>query len=156
LNTTSERGLLFSTDLLLAVVILLLTSLAGLAFLSSLALHSASALPAYRLQRQGLFFLDALVKNDASQSFPGLAAFDSGLHRVTPNFLSPAPTAPELQGFPLLQSLRLVPFNGPETQWADKPLTGPANQASTTCYSFERLVLVGKEKALLIGVFCDG
>lgn len=157
MTTTTERGLLFSTDLLIAVVIVFLASLVALAFLANLVSETANTLPAYRLQREGLFFLDALVKNDEGAAFQGLAVYSPEFRRVLANRLR-LPSSLDLRAYPFVKSLRLVDEAGHETVWADLRIGPLANRtAQGNCYAFTRFVLLESEtKALLNGVFCNG
>ncbi len=146
---------MFSLDLLLSVLILFLACLVALAALSTLVLGPAAALPAFRLQREGLLFLDALVKNDASSGFPGLAAYDARLSRVKANELAEPLPSVDARAFPFLQSLRLVDADGQATSLAAALAAGPASAAEGSCYSFHRLVRSsGGREALLEAVVC--
>ncbi len=146
---------MFSLDVLVSVLVLFLICLVALAALSNLVLGPAAALPAFRLQREGLLFLDSLVKNDASGGFPGLAAYGPRLRRVQANELAETLPALDTRAFPFLQSLRLVDANDQATFLASAPAAGPASAAEGSCYSFHRLVRAqGGREALLEAVVC--
>ncbi len=149
MTTINEKGVLFSMDALLAALIALLTAAAGLLVLFHLVLDQTHSLAGYRVQREGLLLMDALVKNGSTADFPGLAAYSAERRRVTPHLLGESSLPASFRPFSSLQSLTLLYLDGGERLLAEGPARNPP------CYVYDRGVLVeGRGKALLRGVFC--
>ncbi len=152
MNTTAKKGFLFSMDLAIAFMAILLMAFL---FFAKIGFEKEAILERSRqteLKRFGLFLADSMVKNSAKNTLLGSAAFDEEKHRVVSNRLDRKKLEMAMQ----LENSRFfaskVSFKGPETE---ETFFQANEKANGNCVSFDRIVSLDKRKGLVSVTVCE-
>ncbi len=152
MNTIDNRGFIFSIDLAVSFIAMLLMVLLILMHASVLKEQQVELINKFDLQRNAIFLVDSLVKNnDAGQPLLGSALFDAEKHRVLSNnldsFLLGSAAQFEKDGFFVSRvsfkdefGIEQVFFKG---------------TAGSNCLALDRVVLLNGAKGLLAVNVCE-
>ena len=152
-----DRGIIFSIDLAVSVIVMALMVYLILVQASNVALQSASIEREFELQRKGLFILDSLIKNsDENNPSLGAAHYNPELMRVEQNVLDYALLGKIRENKELLDGLNVLELY---LLFKDgsKELLFKGN-AGKNCTGFERFAVVKaatERKAKIVLVICD-
>ncbi|MDP2973802.1 MAG: hypothetical protein Q8N60_02010 [Candidatus Diapherotrites archaeon] len=147
-----ERGFIFSIDLTVSFIAMLLMVLLILMHASVLKDQQVESINKFDLQRNAIFLADSLVKNnDAAQPLLGSALFDAEKHRVLSNQLDEAlllnATRFEKDGF-FVNRLSFKDEFGIEQAFFD-------GLQGSNCLALDRVVLLNGVKGLLAVTVCE-
>ncbi len=154
MSTTGNRGFVFSFDLAIAFIAVLLMLSLALMQSSHAAKEQAAALGEFASMQKTVFLLDSMVKNsNAAEPLLGSAIFNPETRRVESNVLDPR----------LLLSAKGIKDKGVlVSRVAFKAMSSGAEQtvfeehtASRSCFALSRFVLIGGEKAVLEMKACE-
>ena len=152
MNIIDKRGFIFSIDLAVSFIAMLLMVLLILMHASVLKEQQVESINKFDLQRNAIFLADSMVKNnDALQPLLGSALFDAEKHRVLSNnldgiLLSRAEQF-EKEGF-FVSRVSFKDEFGIEQGFFDGP-------AGKNCIALDRLVLLDGRKGLLAVSVCE-
>ena len=152
MSTTGETGFLFSLDLLLAFLAMLLMLSLMLMHWEAAKERETSALERLALQRQAIFLIDSMVKNsNEERPLLGSALFDEEKRRVLSNELDLALLAKsgQLHESEFFASSVSVSSGGVEKRVE-------LAQPGKNCIGLDRLVLIEGNLGKLGVVVCEG
>jgi len=152
-NARGRKGFIFSLDLAIALVTVLLMLNLALLHFSALGQSLVAGEKKFELQKNALLLADSLVKNsDSGQPLLGAAVFDAERHRALGNtvrkeFLRAAKPAS-------LGNFRVKALSLREKSGKEETFFSEENQGEN-CVAAERFVVADGEKALLRVVACE-
>jgi len=157
MNTTDERGIIFSMDLLIAFLIMCMMMHLALASLSMAVGQASENVRDFSIERKGIYLIDSLVKNhDSNNSVLGSAYFDSGKKRVETGIID----------YSMLKNARPEELDMGDGHYVQGLFIGYVggrkeeiytSERGRNCIVFERFVLLRKllmEKAKICVVVC--
>lgn len=152
MSTIDNRGFIFSIDLAVSFIAMLLMALLILMHASVLKEQQVESINKFDLQRNAIFLADSLVKNnDAAQPLLGSALFDPEKHRVLSN---------SLDSVLLSRAAQFEKENFFVNRLSFKDEFGVEQvifegTAGKNCLALDRLVLLNGRKGLLAVSVCE-
>ncbi len=143
----NQRGFVFSLDLAIAIIAMLLMLSLMLSQLEILKNKEIENVERIELQRNAFFAIDSMTKNrDEERPLLGLALYDSEKHRVLSNEIDTI----------LLKDAKPVLFkNFFISRISIGEIEKMFEEPGEKCISADRLVLVNGKKKLLEAVVCE-
>jgi hypothetical protein len=149
----AEKGFVFSADLAVAAIAMLLLLGIALLHFDSAKENALSAGERFSLQRKTLFLADSLVKNrNTGQPNLGAAAFDPAKHRVLSNELDTGllrKAGENAQGGSGIKEISLVQFGGKERE-----IFYSQESLQQDCMAVDRIVIAGGKKSIVRVTAC--
>ena len=147
----TAKGFIFSADLAATTILIFIMLFTVVSSVSSRNLNAVQELKAVQLQKNAVFLLDSIVKNNSENGLVGAALFDVEKRRVKSNELDHGKiwSVKEIEAEEFfVQKLSIVKRNGKEETVLEKGRKG-------NCFGFSRMALLGNETVKVELVLCE-
>ena len=147
----TAKGFVFSTDLAITTILIFLMLFTVVSSFSSRSLDEARKIKEAELEKNAVFLLDAIVKNNSENGLKGAAVLDMEKHRVKSNEIDmkKLKQGEEIEmGEFFLQKISIVRRNGKEDVILE---TG----RKRNCFGLSRIALIGTEAVKVELVLCE-
>jgi hypothetical protein len=148
----TDEGFVFSIDLFIPTVAVLLMLFVATASFVARSDRSVSALKNLRLQKNALFLADALVKNNAKNPLLGSAVADMEKHRVKSNELYRERL---LEAKPVNSSEFVIQGLSVRKQSGEKEMILSAASHEQNCIAIDRVVLLDEKTSVVELIVCE-